>query len=339
MTAFRDGRPAVVLAAAIFLLAGASAASAQTAWTPVKHEANLSIVFQQITFEGHFWRDGTKHEGDIPSRASVAILQYDYGLTDKLTVTARLPYVASNFTVTDDPANIEFREFVDQVQRNTPGGEAFRSLDTGEYYATFQDFGFALRYNALDRGLVVTPLIGVTIPSHDYRTVGEAAPGPNRLALHTGINVGRLLDPFLPNMYVHARYTYSFVQPLLDVSLNRSNAEFEVGYALSPLVSVRALSAWSQVHGGLSYDDAFNAIETNPFLFLDHDRLLGGRYWHLGGGATVALTDSIDFDAAFLRFIAGADTHYGVGLTIGATWRFSPPVAASPARLISPRRR
>ena len=45
---------------------------------------------------------------------------------------------------------------------------------------------------------------------------------------------------------------------------------------------------------------------TDPrFLFLNHDRLLGSRYRRLGGGATVALTDSIDLDAAFVRFLAG----------------------------------
>ena len=321
-------------AAVVFLVAGASPLTGQTAWTPVKREATLSIEFQQVTFDGHFWKDGSKHEGDVPSRAYVATVQYDYGFTDKLTFTARLPYIASRFTVTDDPGTIEYLEFFDELQRNTPGGEALRSLDTGAYYATFQDFGFTLRYNALDRGVVVTPLIGVTIPSHDYRTTGEAAPGQKRLALQTGLNVGRLLDPFLPNMYVHARYTYSFVQPLFDISLNRSNAEFEAGYAVSPLFSVRALAAWSEVHGGTTYEEAL----TVPVVFLEHDRLLGSRYWHLGGGATVALTDSIDLDAAVIRFLSGADTHYGLGITVGATWRFTPPVSAGPAPRISRRR-
>src|SRR5262245_32861579 len=161
-----------------------------------------------------------KHEGVFPSRAYVAILDYEYGLTDKLTLTARLPFIASRFTVTDDPGTVEFRAFFDEIQRNSPGGEAFRSLDTGEYYSTFQDFGFTFRYNAVNRALVTTPFVGATIPSHDYRTVGEAAPGQKRLALHTGVNVGRLLDPWLPQIYVHGRYTYSFVQPLLDVPLN-----------------------------------------------------------------------------------------------------------------------
>lgn len=328
MTARRAGRRLVVFLAALVLhVSGATRVSGQTAWTPVRGEAALSVAFQQISFNGHFWGDGSKHEGDLPSSALVANVQFEYGFTDKLAFTARLPYIASKFHPTGDPAEVEFLQFVADVQRSTPGAEAFRSLDTGAYYATFQDFGLTLRYNALSKGLVVTPAIGVTIPSHNYRTVGEAAPGQNRLALHPGVNVGRLLDPFLPQAYIHARYTYSFVQRLLDVSLNRSNAEFEGGYAVTPLVGVRALAAWGHSHGGLQYEETL----ADPFLFLDHDRLLGSKYWHVGAGTTVALTDSIDLDVAVLRFLSGADTHYGWGVTVGTAWRFQPSVPASPA--------
>ena len=335
LTALRDGRPAVVSAAVVFLLAGVSPLSGQSAWTPVKNEANVSIVFQQIDFNGHFWSDGSKHENDVASRAFLGIVEFDYGLTDKLAFTARLPYVASQFTGHDDPATVEFLQFYEDVRQSTQVGEAFRSLDTGSFYSTFQDFGLTLRYNARTRGVVLTPLIGVTIPSHDYRTVGEAAPGPNRLALQAGVNAGRFLEPLLPAAYVHARYTYSLVQRLHGVRIDHSNAEFELGYAVNHLVSVRGLGAWGHLHGGLTYEGTLE----DPFLFLDHDRLLSSKYWHVGGGATVALTDSLDLDAAVVSFVSGADTHYGVGVTVGATWRFSPPVAASPARLISPRPR
>ncbi|MGH9387034.1 MAG: hypothetical protein ACRD2N_22420 [Vicinamibacterales bacterium] len=337
MIARRRGRWPVVLLTVVLHLAGSVHLFSQTAWTPVDREASLSVVFQEINLQGHFWGDGSRHVDDIPSRAHVGLVQVDYGITDKLAFTARLPYIASKFTHTDDPGTIEFLQSFAELQRSTPGAEAFESLDTGKYYATFQDFGLSLRYNALNRGLVVTPVVGVTIPSHDYRTVGEASPGQNRLALQTGVNAGRLLEPFLPSAYVHARYTYSFVQRLYDVSLDRSNAEFEAGYAVNHLLSVRGLAAWSRTHGGLSYDETL----TDTFLFLDHDRLLASRYWHLGAGATVALTDSIDLDAAVLKFVAGADTHYGLGAMFGVTWRLVANPSARPAKLTRamPRRR
>ena len=261
--------------------------------------------------------------------AYVAITEIEYGLTDKLALSGRLPYIASRFSGShDEPCMAELRQLYGELRGHGHGDEELASVDTGNYYATFQDFGVTLRYNLIDRGVTVTPLIGVTIPSHHYRTVGEAAPGQDRRALHIGVNVGRLLDPFVPDGYVHARYTFSFVEPLYGISLNRSNAEFEGGYRITPTLALRALGAWQQTHGGLTYYEALEkgfGTDTEPGkpeLFLDHDRLLTNRYWHVGGGATVAVTDSLSVDGAVLTFVAGADSHYGIGLTVGASWRF-----------------
>src|SRR6185295_17618024 len=170
--------------------------------------------------------------------------------------------------------------------------------------------------------------VAVTIPSHHYRTVGEAAPGQNLLALHTGVNAGRLLDPLLPNAYVHGRYIYSFVESLLDVSMNRSLVEIEGGYAITPTVTARGLATWSHTHGGVAFSQALEDV----FLFLAHDRLLASNYWHVGGGATVSLTDSIDLDGGVVTFLSGSDTHYGIGATVGMTWRFLPARAALPSK-------
>ena len=302
------------------------------AWLPLEGEGTLSFSFQHINLSGHFDTDGSKLPGAIPSVANLGVVEFEYGLTNKLAFNVRLPYIASRFSGPDDePFIVDLRQLAELLRELTPITEELTSLDTGSYYATFQDFGVTVRYTLLDKGLVITPLVGATIPSHDYRTVGEAAPGQNRLALHTGVNLGRLLDPVVPRTYLHARYTYSFVQPVYDVSLNRSNAEFETGYGIGPAVTVRALAAWSQTHGGLHWTEAYNrgfgldGRPANPELLLDHDRLIASKYWHLGAGATISLTDSIDLDANAVRFLSGADTHYGVGVTVGITWRVLEP--------------
>ena len=185
----------------------------------------------------------------------------------------------------------------------------------------------SLRYNILDRGLTVTPVIAATIPSHHYRTIGEAAPGQDRLALHTGVSVGRLLDPLLPNAYIHGRYIYSFVQPLRGIPLDRQRAELEVGYGITPTVEVRALGNWMRTYGGVGFVETYN---NDLALFLEHDRLLPSRHWQVGGAATVSLTDSIDLDGAVVTFLAGADTRYGTGVNVGLTWRFLTPRARQP---------
>lgn len=313
--------------AGLLLLALPLAADAQSAWVPFKGDGTVSLTFQSLDFGGHFDEHGEKLDGAVPSRAYLAIFHFEYAVTDRWALTVRLPYVASKFTGRDhEPVTAFLRERYEEYRQTHPEATG-SSLDTGDYYATFQDFNFTLRYNAVDRGgVMVTPVIGLTIPSHHYRTIGEAAPGQDRRALHLGVNVGRLLDPLLPNAYVHGRYTYSFVENLLDVGLDRSSAEFEVGYGITPLISVRALVNWARTHGGIP----FSASLEDPFLFLAHDRLLAVRYWHLGAGATVSLTDSIDLDGALVTFLSGSDTHYGLGVSVGLTFRILSALPSSP---------
>jgi hypothetical protein len=317
------------LAAGLFVLCSAPA-SGQSAWLPVDGEANVSLIFQHLDYAGHFDENGVKLDGAVPSRAFLGIFQIEYGLTDKVAVTARLPYISSEFTGEhDEPVTTLLRERYDEFRRANPDA-AVSTLDTGGFYSTFQDFAFTLRYNMLDdarTGLVLTPVIGATIPTHHYRTVGEAAPGQDLLALHTGVNAGRLLDPLLPNAYIHGRYIYSFVESLAGVSMNRSLVEIEGGYAITPTVTARGLATWSHTHGGVPFSRAYDDV----LLFLVHDRLLASRYWHFGGGATVSLTDSLDLDGAFVTFLSGSDTHYGHGATIGLTWRFLPSAPARPS--------
>jgi hypothetical protein len=317
------------------------------AWLPVERETSVSTTYQQLDFGGHFDTDGSKLEDAIPSRAHLAIAEFEYGLTSRFAFNMRLPYVASKFTGDHDPDLEELKRIAAELCPLVGRCQEFATLDTGGYYATAQDYGFMLRYSLLERGLAAAPFVAATIPSHDYRTVGEAAPGQNRRALHVGINAGRFFDRF-PGAYVHARYMYSFVQPIYGISLDRSNAEFEAGYIVVPRLAVRGLAAWQQTHGGVSWTQAYDGVfdsEGNVradvqvddiLILLDHDRLLASRYWHVGGGATFVLTESLDLNGALLTFVSGADTHYGIGLTIGLTWRFQPVLPRSPSTRFRP---
>jgi hypothetical protein len=314
----RSARTFAVLASMYGSLVLHTAADAQAAWLPFAGEARLSVAYQVLEFDGHFDEAGGEHRV-AASRTHFGIAQVEFGITDRLAVTGRVPYIASRFTGEHhEPIMVLIGERYEELRRANPEFAALSSLDTGDYYATVQDLGFTLRYNVLDRGLTVTPVVGLTVPSHHYRTVGEAAAGQDLMALHTGVNVGRLLDPVLPNAYAHARYTYSFVQRLHDIPLDRSSAELEVGYLLTPLISVRALGNWMKTHGGIGFWEAYEDL----VVFLSHDRMLATRFWQVGGGVTASLTDSIDLDGAFLKAVSGADSHTGYGVNIGLTWRF-----------------
>ena len=313
-------RHSVVAASAllvfIFLIA-VSHAAAQSAWLPFEGEASVSLNFQSLDYGGHYDESGQKLESVGAIHSYYAIAQVEYGLTDHVAFTARLPYIASRYTgALDEPLLVFIRDRYEEYRRANPS--AATSVDTGGYYGTLQDFVFTARYNVLERGATITPVLSLIVPSHDYRTVGEASAGQGLFALQTGVNVGRLLST---NAYVHGRYTYSFVQSYRDIPLDRSTAEFEAGYAVTPIVVVRGLVNWMRTHGGIPFDEALKDLS----LFLEHDRLLSSRHWHVGAGATVTLTDTVDLETAFFTFVAGAAARYGVGVNVGLTWRFLGP--------------
>ena len=167
----------------VLLLGFPVAVRAQSAWLPVNGEGLVTVEFQSLTYKGHFEEHGIKIEGAVPSQSFLGIIQFEYGLTDRFAFTARLPYVASRFTGGEhEPITAFLRERYEHFRLEHPHA-VVTNLDTGDYYATFQDFQFSFRYNLTDKVVVVTPAIAVSIPSHDYQTVGDAAPGQNRRAL------------------------------------------------------------------------------------------------------------------------------------------------------------
>ena len=91
----------------------------------------------------------------------------------------------------------------------------------------------------------------------------------------------------------------------------------------------RSLPRWMRTHGGIPFEEALKDLS----VFLEHDRLLSSRHWHVGAGATVTLADTVDLETAFFTFVAGAATRYGVGVNVGVTWRFlGPHFGPSPSR-------
>ena len=320
--------PSIVAAGALLVLTFQAAVvdvAAQSAWLPLDGEASVSLTFQSLDYGGHYDETGTKRPSLGSIQSYYGIAQFEYGLTNRIAINARLPYITSRYTgLIDEPLLVFIRDKYEEYKRINPA--AATSVDTGGYYGTFQDFVFAVRYNVLERAVTITPVVSVLVPSHDYRTIGEASAGQGLFALQTGVNVGRLLTP---KSYVHGRYTYSFVQSYRDIPLDRSTAEFEAGYAIAPIVVVRGLVNWMRTHGGIPFDEALKDLS----LFLEHDRLLSSRHWHVGAGATVTLADTLDLETAFFTFVAGAAARYGVGVNVGLTWRFlGPHVGPSPSR-------
>lgn len=278
-------------------LAGAGTAQAQ-AWLPPKGEGAVSVTLGHYSFDGHFASDG-RRDPFGGTRAWSVWTEVSYALTDRLSVSASLPFVSTKLT----------GEF--------PDGVPLGPLDDGRYHGDFQDFRFEAAFMARGGDLAVTPFVGLAIPSHSYEIVGEAVPGKGLRELLLGLGVGRTLGP---RAYAHARYAYAFLEKALPGvdRLDRSNLDAEVGYAVHPRFSLR-LSAGVQVtHGGLDLED----MRSHPSFFRTHDRAARTNYVNLGGGASYALADAWNLHAIVYETVSGENAHQARSLSAGASWRF-----------------
>jgi hypothetical protein len=186
-------------------------------------------------------------------------------LTGKLAVRVSLPYISGKYLGRNGHTLI----------RGQP--ETAVALDNGNFHGSLQDFRFDVRYSLSQRALKVVPFFQATIPSHDYPTLGHAAVGINVREYRVGVNLGRRLDPILPNAFVQGRYAFGFSQEVAHIAPKRSYAEFQLGYFLTRRLSLQGAAVLTYSHNGIDHD--YNLFPTSPTNErLNHDRS-AGRCW------------------------------------------------------------
>lgn len=288
------------------------AASGQ-AWVPPAGVGAVSTQFQWISNTGHFLTDGSLRPAAASQNASVYI-ETEYAFTDRLSFDFGVAYVFSRYSSKDNPPPI------------------FPFLPTDQcrcWNSEWQDVGFTARYNVLGgsrRSYAVTPSISVGIPSHDYAFRGEAVVGRNLREVRLAVDAGKRLDMISRRLSVQGRYSYTFVEKVLDIPNNRSNINLEPGYELSRKLFVRALFTWQRVHGGLRLGAPGTALVppgdiNTPELLVQSDRLRRANYFHVGTGASYSLRH-VDLFASYIAYASGTDTHAGRAFTVGASWPF-----------------
>ncbi len=128
-------------------------------------------------------------------------------------------------------------------------------------------------------------------------------------------------------MTFNAHYAYAFVERVLDVPNNRSDATLSADWRVTPKMSVRALASFQRTHGGFRSGSlpgsAFPAPGdlTTPERIAEHDRLLRDNSTHLGAGMAYQFSP-VGVFVAYTHFVSGTDTHAGRALTTGVTWPF-----------------
>ena len=304
MLAKRIPQAIIVFSVGVVLHLTLPATALAQALVPEKGDGSVSVTYQKTDVRYHYDSTGAKEDkGQIHTHITITALEY--GLTDKLALDFDLAYVASKWDRPQGPLGVR------------PHGP----LDNGFFHPTFQDVHLGLRYNVARRRLVLTPFIGFTIPTHNYEVRGHSAVGRGFHELLVGVNVGRRLGPILPNGYFHVRYSYAILKRFDGFNLNRSNADWEIGWFARRSIALRFICSWQKTHGGLNF---LPSVKLTPDEFDIHDRVARSSYIQLGGGVTFSLNRSFDIHAAYAPApVYARNAHGDKGIVIGFSWRFS----------------
>lgn len=287
----------------LLLALGASRAADAQVWLPDRGDAVVSVSYQQLFSRDHLDSEGRRYDkGQISNLALNTGLEY--GLSDLFALDANLTVAAAK------------HEGADRLHG---------PLDTGIYHGVIQDARVALRFRVprSPGGFALTPYVGGILPTHDYETRGHSAPGRHLRALQLGMGAGRGLGPALPNGHVQGMYSYSLVERVGGMSINRSNIEIEGGYAVRSFMTVTLSAAVQRTHGGILapvshhyHGEAFAAIQ--PI----HDRITRANFFLMSSGATVALTRKVSLHGSFIWTVSGQNTHAVKGFVLGTSWAF-----------------
>lgn len=207
---------------------------------------------------------GFRELGDITLRS--ATLEVDYGLTDRLALSASLPF-KSNRYIGDNPH--------DPSRLQNDHGERLR--DDGRYHGNWGDWGLGLRYQWLREPIAITPFVAVHWPSNTYPIYTLTAAGTRQKAVDLGANFGGPVPGPWRNLYWQFGYAYTFVEKTRPINLpahrvNHSIASFELGYLIDPQWSMHATWRYRRAYNALTPPQDFNFNFTND-LWYYHDQL------------------------------------------------------------------
>jgi len=299
--------------AAVMFTFAAAPAYAQ-AFVPAQGEGAVSILFQDQFFKYHVSPTTEVDSGQIYVRSM--LVDFTYGLSDKVAVSIGVPWVATRYSgPTPHPLSLA-------------PGSPINPVDDGTWHSTAQDLRFDVRYNVtrnlLNRGIVFTPFVGSIQPSHGYTYFAHAGFGRDLREVQVGASVAKLFEKGIPGLLIQGRYGYGFVEQVVDISHNRSQASLEAAYFATPKLRLLALSAGQITHGGIDWLGAASRALLPAEQYLHHDQIQRENMLQVGGGASYSLTESFDVFASAMRAVAQRNGHeLDRGISVGVSWSFS----------------
>ncbi len=272
-------------------------------WVPPPGEGSVSLTYQNYYVTGHFSLTGDQNKNGA-THSKALLSEFDVGLPQSFGLTVSLPFIASKYTGPDI--------YYVGGYPTTPG-----PLDDGVYHGAVQDLHVEGR-RMFDLGrIAVAPLAGITIPTHEYETRGEAVPGRHRTDVQFGASAGVDLGTWVPSTYVHAHYALAAAERIDGIPSVRSNIGLEGGYDLTRRWTLKGVVDWQIKHQGPTLAELFaHGWDT-------HDRFIVSSYTNLGGGISIRLRSSLELSGTWIAAVKGSSgAHVSRLLAVGLTREF-----------------
>jgi hypothetical protein len=280
------------------------------AWLPDKGVFNATLIYNDVSNLAHWgatWDAPPQPDGSIDVKARTLAFLGTYGITDRWTVSAALPYVNTRYK--GPPSH--------------GGGPGF-TVDNGEWHGSLTDLRVGLHFQALERPFALAPFVGYVTPIGDCYTRGHAANGRDLEETLIGLSVGKSLDPWIPRTYAQARYSYAFVEQVHGIAHDRDNLNVELGTFFTPRWNASLYGAWQWTHGGITLP-----VPPSSPHFLHHDQVGEDEFFNAGFGTGFAVTEEMTLFAIYMEGIEGKNGHkIDQALTFGISYGFRPRASA-----------
>jgi hypothetical protein len=140
-------------------------------------------------------------------------------------------------------------------------------------------------------------------------------------------------------LFFQTQVSYAWVQEAVDIRPNRSRLDGELGYFITPRLSIRFLESYQVTHHGIDLlsftpmtEGLIHGTDTRitGVYRRNHDRLQRSNYLTLGGGVGFAMNDSLEVFVSAAKMAWGENVHPLRAITVGVNTHFTTRRAARP---------
>lgn len=305
-------RPPIAVAVAVLLFT--DAALAQIVSPAGTTDVTMSVQYAHIY--AHTARNAIGSiQRNIDLRSISVTVSAEHSVTDRLALGVSVPYITSRYRGASPHPGV--------------------AVDDGSMHGAMQDLQLDVRY-ALTRGdFLLSSIAAFRHPVSSYETMGHASPGRGLKELEMGFSAGHPVT-VVPDAFIGANVSYTISEAVEGMRVNRSQADLQLGYALTERLFIRGFGAWQRSHGGLDVP-----VPVSSEWFHHHDQLARSNHTRAGAGLVVSMTENVNIHLGYTTVIASSNSHMGRSLTLATSWSFAPrrgrrqpelTVAASPYR-------